>query len=113
MVMPLAFSSLSLSVSMPVRALTSVVLPWSIWPAVPSMICFMATHKRLIPKMQDSEMQDSGSMIHDKRQENYGQDNARQCSDGNLCIAGRPFRHHGERCALSCILHPESCNLFS
>ena len=40
MVMPLSFSSLSLSVSMPVTALIRLVLPWSMWPAVPRMICF-------------------------------------------------------------------------
>ena len=35
MVMPRAFSSGSRSQSMPVSALTSEVLPWSMWPAVP------------------------------------------------------------------------------
>src|SRR5262245_60871227 len=35
MVMPRAFSSGRRSQSMPVRALTSEVLPWSMWPAVP------------------------------------------------------------------------------
>src|SRR4051812_7346789 len=35
MVMPRAFSSGRRSQSMPVRALTSDVLPWSMWPAVP------------------------------------------------------------------------------
>src|SRR5512133_2805187 len=40
MVMPRAFSSFRRSVSMPVRALTSEVLPWSIWPAVPRIRCF-------------------------------------------------------------------------
>jgi hypothetical protein len=35
-VMPRRFSSGSRSVSTPVSARTSVVLPWSMWPAVPS-----------------------------------------------------------------------------
>src|SRR6266550_832463 len=35
-VMPRAFSSGRRSVSMPVSALTSEVLPWSMWPAVPT-----------------------------------------------------------------------------
>ncbi len=37
MVIPRSFSSLRRSVLMPVRALTSVVLPWSMCPAVPTM----------------------------------------------------------------------------
>ena len=37
MEMPRSFSSFRRSVSVPVRALTSVVLPWSMWPAVPTM----------------------------------------------------------------------------
>ena len=36
MVMPRAFSSFSRSVSMPVSACTSAVLPWSMCPAVPT-----------------------------------------------------------------------------
>ena len=35
--MPRAFSSGKRSVSMPVSALTSEVLPWSMWPAVPTL----------------------------------------------------------------------------
>src|ERR1700744_5550 len=35
MVMPRDFSSGRRSVSVPVRAWTSAVLPWSMWPAVP------------------------------------------------------------------------------
>jgi hypothetical protein len=38
MEIPRDFSSFSRSVSTPVNALTSVVLPWSIWPAVPMII---------------------------------------------------------------------------
>jgi hypothetical protein len=34
---PRAFSSGSRSVSTPVNARTSAVLPWSMWPAVPSV----------------------------------------------------------------------------
>jgi len=34
--MPRAFSSGRRSVSVPVSALTSEVLPWSMWPAVPT-----------------------------------------------------------------------------
>src|SRR5712691_1902753 len=41
MVMPRRFSSSSRSVSMPVSARTSAVLPWSICPAVPAIIFFM------------------------------------------------------------------------
>src|SRR4051812_17150543 len=41
MVMPRRFSSSSRSASMPVRARTSAVLPWSIWPAVPAIIFLM------------------------------------------------------------------------
>src|SRR5258708_4445981 len=40
--MPLSFSSLSRSVSMPVSARTKAVFPWSMWPAVPTMTFFMA-----------------------------------------------------------------------
>src|SRR5205807_8992634 len=40
-VMPRCFSSLSRSASMPVRALTRAVLPWSMWPAVPRMMDFI------------------------------------------------------------------------
>ncbi len=36
--MPRAFSSLRRSVSTPVSARTSEVLPWSIWPAVPMIM---------------------------------------------------------------------------
>src|SRR5216684_5631338 len=39
--MPRCFSSLRRSVSMPVRARTRAVLPWSMWPAVPAMIFFI------------------------------------------------------------------------
>ena len=39
-VIPRAFSSGRRSVSMPVRAFTSDVLPWSICPAVPTTTCF-------------------------------------------------------------------------
>ena len=42
MVMPRAFSSFRRSVSMPVRARTREVLPWSTWPAVPSTISRIA-----------------------------------------------------------------------
>ncbi len=41
MVMPRRFSSASRSASMPVSAFTSAVFPWSMWPAVPTMIDFM------------------------------------------------------------------------
>src|SRR5713226_2371457 len=41
-VMPRRFSSSRRSASMPVRAFTSAVLPWSIWPAVPTIMFFMA-----------------------------------------------------------------------
>src|SRR6185436_921073 len=42
MVMPRRFSSSRRSASMPVRARTRAVLPWSICPAVPTIIFFMA-----------------------------------------------------------------------
>src|SRR5215472_1135760 len=41
MVMPRRFSSSRRSASMPVRAFTKAVLPWSICPAVPTMIFFI------------------------------------------------------------------------
>src|SRR5215467_10692147 len=41
MVMPRRFSSSSRFASMPVNAFTSAVFPWSIWPAVPTMMFFM------------------------------------------------------------------------
>src|SRR5579863_8710712 len=41
MVMPRRFSSARRSASIPVKALTSAVLPWSMWPAVPMMTDFM------------------------------------------------------------------------
>ena len=37
MVIPRSFSSFSRSGSVPVSARTSVLLPWSMWPAVPTM----------------------------------------------------------------------------
>src|SRR5207244_7528603 len=37
--MPRAFSSGKRSVSIPVSAFTSDVLPWSMWPAVPTTTC--------------------------------------------------------------------------
>ena len=40
-VMPRFFSSARRSVSMPVSAFISAVLPWSTWPAVPIITCFM------------------------------------------------------------------------
>src|SRR5260370_34049415 len=42
MVMPRLFSSSRRSASMPVSARTKAVLPWSICPAVPAIIFFMA-----------------------------------------------------------------------
>src|SRR5579862_7616002 len=42
MVMPRRFSSSRRSASMPVRARTRAVFPWSICPAVPAIIFFMA-----------------------------------------------------------------------
>src|SRR5256885_12923574 len=41
MVIPRRFSSSRRSASMPVRARTRAVLPWSMWPAVPTIIFFM------------------------------------------------------------------------
>src|ERR1700730_8485037 len=41
MVMPRLFSSSRRSASMPVKARTKAVLPWSICPAVPAIIFFM------------------------------------------------------------------------
>src|SRR5258708_15180175 len=41
--MPRCFSSLRRSVSTPVSARTSAVLPWSMWPAVPATMYLMAT----------------------------------------------------------------------
>src|SRR2546428_12566147 len=41
MVMPRRFSSSSRSASIPVSALTSAVLPWSMCPAVPALMFFL------------------------------------------------------------------------
>src|SRR4026209_1119596 len=41
MVIPRRFSSSSRSASMPVSALTRAVFPWSMWPAVPTIMFFM------------------------------------------------------------------------
>src|ERR1700730_2802101 len=41
-VIPRRFSSSKRSASMPVSAFTSAVLPWSMWPAVPMIMFFMA-----------------------------------------------------------------------
>src|SRR5689334_12147839 len=49
MVMPRRFSSSRRSASMPVRALTRAVLPWSMCPAVPTIIFFMASAFILLP----------------------------------------------------------------
>src|ERR1700683_1174357 len=49
MVMPRRFSSSSRSASIPVRALTRAVLPWSICPAVPATMLFMASAFILLP----------------------------------------------------------------
>src|SRR3546814_11799023 len=47
MEMPRAVSSLSLSVSTPVRARTKVVLPWSMCPAVPTIMrCDLAVARQ-------------------------------------------------------------------
>ena len=51
MVMPRAFSSGRRSQSMPVRALTSDVLPWSMWPAVPRIRS--AEHDKFLPRSDD------------------------------------------------------------
>src|ERR1700722_19936416 len=47
--MPLFFSSFRRSVSMPVRARTKAVLPWSMGPAVPIMMFFISTILILAP----------------------------------------------------------------
>lgn len=49
MEMPRRFSSSSRSVSTPVSARTSAVFPWSMWPAVPATILFMAAFFILLP----------------------------------------------------------------
>src|ERR1051326_6124588 len=49
MVMPRRFSSSNRSASMPVSAFTKAVLPWSMWPAVPTIIFFMALAFILLP----------------------------------------------------------------
>src|SRR5229473_1856172 len=49
MEIPRCFSSFRRSVSMPVSAPTSAVLPWSMWPAVPIMIFFISTLFILTP----------------------------------------------------------------
>ena len=47
--MPRRFSSFSRSASMPVRALTRAVFPWSICPAVPTMTFFISLVPILLP----------------------------------------------------------------
>src|SRR6185369_17839487 len=52
MEMPRAFSSFRRSVSTPVSAFTSEVLPWSMWPAVPTIIWFLrsfGSYDHLVP----------------------------------------------------------------
>src|SRR5690242_15315005 len=49
MVIPRRFSSASRSASMPIRALTKAVLPWSMWPAVPTMMFFIALVPIVLP----------------------------------------------------------------
>jgi len=49
MVMPRRFSSASRSVSMPVSAFTSAVLPWSTWPAVPMTTRFTRRYTPMAP----------------------------------------------------------------
>src|SRR5258708_34778661 len=48
MEMPRRFSSSRRSVSMPVSALTRDVFPWSMCPAVPTMMCLMGTLRILL-----------------------------------------------------------------
>src|SRR6267143_480197 len=58
MEMPRAFSSLRRSVSTPVNARTSVVLPWSMWPAVPTIIGLSARNgARSLRASQQSQPQ--------------------------------------------------------
>src|SRR6202049_845307 len=49
MEIPRCFSSLRRSVSMPVKARTRAVLPWSMWPAVPMIMFFISTFLILAP----------------------------------------------------------------
>src|SRR5690348_10969665 len=49
MVIPRRFSSSSRSASMPVSAWTSAVLPWSMCPAVPTMMFFIVLVPILLP----------------------------------------------------------------
>src|SRR5579872_4847651 len=49
MVIPRLFSSSSRSASMPVSAFTSAVFPWSMCPAVPTMMFFIALAPILLP----------------------------------------------------------------
>ena len=65
--MPRSFSSLRRSVSTPVSARTSVVLPWSIWPAVPmitsrpwSLMCSSGTALRPSTAPLRGSAQDEG-----------------------------------------------------
>ena len=50
MVIPRSFSSFKRSVSIPVSALISDVFPWSMWPAVPRIICFMKPSLNLLKR---------------------------------------------------------------
>src|SRR5215510_16300899 len=49
MVIPRRFSSSNRSASIPVSAFTRAVLPWSMWPAVPTIMFFMAPAFILLP----------------------------------------------------------------
>jgi hypothetical protein len=52
--MPRRFSSSSRSASMPVRALTKAVLPWSMCPAVPTMMFFILLMIIVLPAAGES-----------------------------------------------------------
>src|SRR3990172_8462483 len=47
-VIPRSFSSFRRSVSIPVRALTRAVLPWSMCPAVPTTTCFIGVSRVML-----------------------------------------------------------------
>src|SRR5215469_6691347 len=84
MVIPRRFSSSSRSASMPVRALTRAVFPWSMCPAVPTMMFFMSLVPILLPtqpatfrtgvtlvKVDVAVTNPSGKAITDLRREDF------------------------------------------
>src|ERR1700693_945458 len=90
MEMPRRFSSARRSVSIPVRALTSDVLPWSIWPAVPiTSPLDMRLFKWYTPFMSSNRF-DEVRRRHARAEEGGGLDRQeRQHAEGKLSARER------------------------